>query len=702
MDWGKLNGSPTAPAFPQPTFAQIAAKNLPSTKKVLISCHDCGKKFYTQHGLACHVCTNKPPSMGVKEEPKVSGATQPQKVALDQHSRAIHREKAQRLELPGDKTVDQKHTDSDTQIVEKKAENQEPAKKVTQVIEAPTPRKKKEVWIQRYPKSGAPNVCVGPSTSNTHERLHLSISGNVLQASFPIAAIVPCPFHNCKQNFASGDWSNAVPTIRAHLSGAHAIRCTKTYHFCVKCASGFFEQSREHPCLKDAFILETAPPHPFGCFFCKEVFASQNDLSKHVSAFHSSPTSSKPDDSSVADEFVERSVKVKESIPPPPAEGVDLLEDSIRYFFPLPQTIRCPVSKCSHSFTTKKWYTTNTSLKRHLTSFHRRPNLLVQFWCLACSKRIVQPARHRCLKGASLVVSSSQGEWQCEECQLKATTKIGLDNHAKAHRSEVAVAALPQLSIPTSISNRRKKRQAKLDPISSGDPGGARHAPPASPQAIAPATQENEDEVRGRADVAIPTVLDCFNEALDTLLEVDEISERFPHFENLVEGITEVIQKHFNLVRPQTNQDVSLATRKVADPNNPQVVQRSYRWNRRKCIRQITHANSSRCPLPRDEIFSHFEQVWETSSVQGKLNHVEAPVRPPIVKSLARDFVLECLKSCENSAPGPDMISYKHWGEIDPNCIDLQYLPQAVRCPKHVEKIQYDFNTEMSRTFLVV
>ncbi|GFQ91951.1 retrovirus-related Pol polyprotein from type-1 retrotransposable element R2 [Trichonephila clavata] len=276
-------------------------------------------------------------------------------------------------------------------------------------------------------------------------------------------------------------------------------------------------------------------------------------------------------------------------------------------------------------------------------SFHRRPNLLVQFWCLSCEKRIVQPARHRCLEGASLVVNSGQGTWQCDECQFKATTKVGLDNHIIAHKREAAAAAMSKISIPASIFQKKKSRKSKLDPISSGDPGCARLAPPASPQPIVQTVDESS--VCGRADVAIPTVLDCFNEALDTLLEVDEISERFPHFENLVQNISEAVQNHFNLVRPQPNQNTSLSSSKGADLNNPQVVQRGYRWNRRKCIRQITHANSSRCPIPRDVIFSHFEQVWKSSPVQQQLNQVDAPTRPPIVESLARDFVLECLKS---------------------------------------------------------
>ncbi|GFQ91952.1 hypothetical protein TNCT_89151 [Trichonephila clavata] len=141
-----------------------------------------------------------------------------------------------------------------------------------------------------------------------------------------------------------------------------------------------------------------------------------------------------------------------------------------------------------------------------LTSYHRRPNLAVQYWCLSCQKRIVQPARHQCLKGASLFIRSSQGAWECEDCQFKASTKVGLDNHQKAHRREAAVLELPQLVIPEPSSKRAKKKKARLAPLSSGDPGVARLAPPAIPLAIdPPAPEQNEDLVEGRADLAVPT-----------------------------------------------------------------------------------------------------------------------------------------------------------------------------------------------------
>ncbi|GFQ96499.1 transposon TX1 uncharacterized 149 kDa protein [Trichonephila clavata] len=281
---------------------------------------------------------------------------------------------------------------------------------------------------------------------------------------------------------------------------------------------------------------------------------------------------------------------------PPTSSGVDLINDQIRYTFPLPQVIKCPDLKCSHSFHTKKWYTTNTSLKRHLTSFHRKRNLSVQYWCAACLKKITQPAKHPCLKDAPLLVPSNEGEWQCEDCSFKATSKVGLDNHAKAHRRQVAIQALPPLSIPTSSKNKKKRRKKKLNPISSG-------------------TLVNQD--------------------------VDELSEQFEHFENLVEGVVSTTQEFFKLARPTQENQRTQVNQSGPDVMNPQ-------RSKGGTVGTV--------------------KVWETPNSACTLTPVNIPDRPPVSEALSEDFVVECLKSCENTAPGPDLISYKHWQEIDPRC----------------------------------
>ncbi|GFQ70126.1 retrovirus-related Pol polyprotein from type-2 retrotransposable element R2DM [Trichonephila clavata] len=714
---GELNGSPPHPAFSPPSYAAITANRRTPKRATLFFCVACDKKFYTQHGLQCHVCASAktlPDTAACSQQKSVSFSNrslqalpprlQRQQVtnlssktgvvclfcervfrsqaALAQHSRALHGVAPQAREPVAQ---------CNSQIVTP-VRNSLPAPKPVKDASKVSPLKcpdcdfvpvsKKSLFYHVKDKHQAkspplaPNE--GPSKAPFINDLPLSFSGNVLQASFPMAAIVPCPMQSCTQNFATTDWSNASSSIRAHLRETHSIPSPKTYLFCSLCSSGFFEHPDEHSCLKSGFILKFAPKPqrprmpvtldkpPEGIApLAEQMVKSVASKNQHVKP---QVTRNRRAKSPVPKN---RQVPKTTGVPPSPS-GVDIVDDIIRYSFPLPRTLQCPVSRCTHSFSTRKWYTTNTSLKRHLTSFHRRPNLAVQFWCSVCGKTIHQPAKHKCLLGASLVLESKGEQWACHECDFSATTKTGLDNHVKMHKREAAAAVLPRLDIPSSTVKKRKKTKAKLDPISSGDPGGAQLAPPAAPRVRNTAVPVTDDTVvSGRADVAVPTVLDSFNEALDTLLEVDEISDRLSHFENLVDGVVEAVQGHFNLVRPQNNQNREPNKPKGPDLQNPQATQRSYRWNRRKCVRQITQANSMRCPLPRDTIASFYEATWANALHQVSSPSQAPPVRPPITEALSREFVLQCLKSSENSAPGPDLITYKHWREVDPGCVIL-------------------------------
>ncbi|GFQ93562.1 hypothetical protein TNCT_476331 [Trichonephila clavata] len=58
-EWGdRITGSPPGPAFPGPTYAQVAAKASEGLTKraTLLSCEKCSRKFYTESGLKVHSC----------------------------------------------------------------------------------------------------------------------------------------------------------------------------------------------------------------------------------------------------------------------------------------------------------------------------------------------------------------------------------------------------------------------------------------------------------------------------------------------------------------------------------------------------------------------------------------------------------------------------------------------------------------------
>ncbi|GFY56669.1 retrovirus-related Pol polyprotein from type-2 retrotransposable element R2DM [Trichonephila inaurata madagascariensis] len=193
------------------------------------------------------------------------------------------------------------------------------------------------------------------------------------------------------------------------------------------------------------------------------------------------------------------------------------------------------------------------------------------------------------------------------------------------------------------------------------------HLPETLPRSN-PGNENGEDpNPRGRIDLQVPDTLKPFLEPLNTLLEMDETSDARAHFEETVRNVTAAVQDYFHLQPTRRKSETNGSNHGGLDLQNPQRVQQTYKWNRRKCVRAITQEPSQRCPVNM-ETFRYFQSVWETSNSPVERIHSEPPTRPPIMESFSQPFVAGCLKSAENSAPGQDLICYKHWRELDPSC----------------------------------
>ncbi|GFT04319.1 retrovirus-related Pol polyprotein from type-1 retrotransposable element R2, partial [Nephila pilipes] len=56
------------------------------------------------------------------------------------------------------------------------------------------------------------------------------------------------------------------------------------------------------------------------------------------------------------------------------------------------------------------------------------------------------------------------------------------------------------------------------------------------------------------------------------------------------------------------------------------------------------------------------------------MTNSDPPDLPPVLDVLSPEFVSSCLQGCENSVPGPDLLTYKHWREADPKGIILSTI----------------------------
>ncbi|GFT04325.1 hypothetical protein NPIL_433451, partial [Nephila pilipes] len=285
--------------------------------------------------------------------------------------------------------------------------------------------------------------------------------------------------------------------------------------------------------------------------------------------------------------------------------------------------LKCPLLNCKSTFGTKAWFTTNTSIKKHLNTFHKAPPSSVEFWCYFCKRKIEKnPASHPCLKNKLVLprpTIADEDEWSCPLCKNFSTSStLGKHNHLASHNRDNIKRAATPLTIPTSTKQRKRMLKKRVQTLAEGDPGSL---PLARPVAINTSTNpdlqpiEDTDEL-DLLDVPEITVLSSFCEPLDALLEVDDLENAFPTFEKLVDDITETIREHFHLSLPtEKPPQASKQRRKAFDSQNAQEVQKLYKWNRR-CIRNIASPSSTTCSIKKEAVFQHFNKIWGPSELE--------------------------------------------------------------------------------------
>ncbi|GIY87334.1 retrovirus-related Pol polyprotein from type-1 retrotransposable element R2 [Caerostris extrusa] len=155
---------------------------------------------------------------------------------------------------------------------------------------------------------------------------------------------------------------------------------------------------------------------------------------------------------------------------------------------------------------------------------------------------------------------------------------------------------------------------------------------------------------------------------------------------HLCGGINTQISSDADLIRSLQDQATSSYSHAL-NIEDPQQCQKLYKKNRRKAIREIRGTQSGRCSIPPSLIEEHFSEIWQESSSDSQFSLVNKhPERDDVLGTLLSvSEVSSAFRSCENTAPGPDRITYKHWRSLDPRatlltkvfncCIHLRTIP---------------------------
>ncbi|GFS46017.1 hypothetical protein NPIL_380131, partial [Nephila pilipes] len=274
-----------------------------------------------------------------------------------------------------------------------------------------------------------------------------------------------------------------------------------------------------------------------------------------------------------------RQTQIDPKIPVPPAKFVFFENSILKFSFPLQKKLSCPVPNCSASFGTKLWYLTNSSIKKHLNVFHKSKPSRVEYFCTICNSSIKNlPSKHNCLINNLILPSDPVDDevWVCDLCpDFSATSATAKRNHLASHNRQKILEDKTLLIVPPSASKTKKNRKKRIQVLSEGHPGDTSLARPQRNSNDPPPAEEEEHlPLQEKLDLEHPSLLVSFLEPLDALLDVDEIDNVLPTFENIVSDIVSVIQEHFHLFRPSASiQSKNKPSSKAFDPQDAQRVQ---------------------------------------------------------------------------------------------------------------------------------
>lgn len=133
------------------------------------------------------------------------------------------------------------------------------------------------------------------------------------------------------------------------------------------------------------------------------------------------------------------------------------------------------------------------------------------------------------------------------------------------------------------------------------------------------------------------------------------------------------------------------------NPDNATEIQRLYRRNRRRAVRLIMEGPTRSCTIPIRDIQDHWASTWSprTADTSALFQRPAAPV-PVNTASFSADEVLLRLRKSENTAPGPDRLTYQHWRSVDP---EARFLSSLFNACVHHRRTPDSWRT--SRTVLI-
>lgn len=377
--------------------------------------------------------------------------------------------------------------------------------------------------------------------------------------------------------------------------------------------------------------------------------------------------------------------------------------DTLKITFPIAATLKCPETNCIFQSFQEYWPRKVNKIKTHLEGQHRIPINNIERWCSMCQSPLPNPrkiARHRCWKDdpnyGHVMLTPEEFErmpYKCVQCnQFAADNSKALRSHARIHerdgrrknRGKFPSNTNRNLATPN-VNNNSIQDNTNLQEDSESSESHSQNLPSDSQRITAAQEQIGEDEYaepdeneNDGAQVSDDELQNQFlsgiNPDPNNIIASDQFvnrlkdmlagytPDRWNEFNSLVEEIIAAAQEHVKIKDKETT-----FTIRNGDPRDPTTTQRTYRRNRRRAMRTVKGEQNKYCNVNIDDLREKFfnnESPQPDLSIYSNCTKAE---RPPSAAIFSSYEVKRKLKASENTAPGPDRLTYNHLKSFDPH-----------------------------------
>lgn len=202
-------------------------------------------------------------------------------------------------------------------------------------------------------------------------------------------------------------------------------------------------------------------------------------------------------------------------------------------------------------------------------------------------------------------------------------------------------------------------------------------ATPDAPDQTQASHNDSTTTAQGPDDSREEQPLAQFHENLQQLLNDPATNASWVRFTIVLEDITKTTHETLGI---RTNPTPAQQRPDQSEQAEARRIQRQYRVNRRRAIRNILGQTHTTCPVDTNTLEDHFRRTWDT--VEYMNGAYRQQDRPDIDSSnFTEEEVKTRLNEAENTAPGPDRITYSNWRKIDPGAKTITMILNI--CARH-------------------